>query len=214
VTLAMRTATPDAAKSKKWRSPRPRTQRVSLSLERRTIKIAIALGVAALGVSFALGFALGRREATAVEPAIEPTMEPASAAIEAPIVAPAAAPDPVPPATPKAEVAPPPETKPAPPPAKAPPAPELDIRIGRVTRPGYGIQIGAFPDVDTAREYLNARAPVLKGYKIYLIPTAIEGRGVWHRARLGLYESKKEAEAAKRKLPEAIAKDAIVVSYR
>lgn len=97
----------------------------------------------------------------------------------------------------------------------AEPKPELAIRVGAPsTSSRYGIQLGAYPDLAGARAFVAAHAARLRRVKVHVIPTEIEGRGVWYRVRIGAFASKGEAEAARKRLPAPLGAGSIVVGYR
>lgn len=56
----------------------------------------------------------------------------------------------------------------------------------------YTVQVAAFSDQATAQ--VLAGRLVKKGYKAYLLPQRVPGKGLWHRVRIGQYRERKEAE--------------------
>lgn len=56
----------------------------------------------------------------------------------------------------------------------------------------YTVQVAAFNDQATAQ--VLAGRLVKKGYKAYLLPQQVPGKGLWHRVRIGHYRERKEAE--------------------
>lgn len=62
----------------------------------------------------------------------------------------------------------------------------------------YTVQVAAFSD-QVAAQALAGRL-VKKGYKAYLHPQLVPGKGLWHRVRIGHYSERGEAEAMAERL--------------
>jgi cell division septation protein DedD len=178
----------------------PRAMRVALTLSKGTVTFLIILLVALLAGSFALGMAVGMRvekQPALVERAVEKeTPKPVAVATETENV-----PEPQPAA---AEI-----------PAKIEEKPKLNITVGPPDdATAFGIQIGAYPDLGAAEASLDARVAAVAMYPIYIVPAEIKGKGVWHRVRIGTFKTRADAEKARTALPENIANEAMVVSYK
>lgn len=190
-----------ARQSAHWRSTRPRHQRITLSLTRRVLGLCIIGVLALLGGAFGLGLHLGSaRVAPSIAESTRVTAEPAA-------LGPQPVPDPRPGSLPSGSS-----------PAVIAPvalAPKIDLEIGPAkSSSAYGIQIGAYPNLSTAQHFVSEHAESLQGYKVFVVPTEIRGRGVWHRVRVGAFPSRAEAEEARQKMPDGLAKNAMVVSYK
>ncbi len=62
----------------------------------------------------------------------------------------------------------------------------------RIAPSRYTVQVGAFTEKEVAENL--SRKLRKKGYPSYTMDKTLPGRGVWHRVRVGNYESRKEAE--------------------
>jgi cell division septation protein DedD len=170
--------------------------RVALSLSRGSIALFVFTAAIALAGAFAAGLFVGWK-----------TLEPmvVEKVVAAPAPAPAAAKDPEPAVAPPA----PPVGEPPPPP------PKLAVTIGPPADPAaFGVQIGAYPNVVEAESSLEAHRAALAKLPIFIVPAEIRGKGIWHRVRLGSYKTRAEAETARAALPQELAKNAMVVSYK
>lgn len=68
-------------------------------------------------------------------------------------------------------------------------------RYGGTSNPpeaGYTVQVAAFSDQATAQAL--AGRLVKKGYKAYLLPQQVPGKGLYYRVRIGHYREREEAE--------------------
>ena len=62
----------------------------------------------------------------------------------------------------------------------------------------YTVQVAAFSDQATAQAL--AGRLVKKGYKAYLNPQQVPGKGLWHQVRIGHYSEREEAETMAKRL--------------
>jgi cell division protein FtsN len=62
----------------------------------------------------------------------------------------------------------------------------------------YFIQIASFKEQERA-EGLKGKL-IKKGYTVQILPTQVEGKGLWYRVRVGGYASVKEAQAIQKKI--------------
>jgi cell division protein FtsN len=66
------------------------------------------------------------------------------------------------------------------------------------TKELYFVQIASFKEKERA-EGLKGKL-TKKGYTVQLLPTQVEGKGLWYRVRVGGYASLKEAQAIQKKI--------------
>ena len=66
------------------------------------------------------------------------------------------------------------------------------------TKELYFVQIASFKEKERA-EGLKGKL-TKKGYAVQLLPTQVEGKGLWYRVRVGGYASLKEAQAIQKKI--------------
>lgn len=172
--------------------------RVALSLSKGTVTLlAIAL-FAAIGGAFGAGLFVGLRmheEPMVVEKiVVKETPQPVAADLA--VAAPSG------PA--RAQTAP-----------VEQPKPKLNITVGPPDdASAWGVQIGAFPDLASAEASLDARVAALMAHPIYIVPAEIKGKGIWHRVRVGTFKTRAEAERARTAMPEDLATQSMVVSYK
>jgi cell division septation protein DedD len=176
----------------------PRAMRVALSLSRGTIAFLLFAVFGLIAGAFAAGLVVGlrvREEPMIVEKIVEKEVpKPMAAANQAPVL-PSSAPSGV-----RAEVL---------------PEPKLNVTIGPPDDANaWGVQIGAYPDLSAAEASLDARVAALAMYPIFIVPAEIKGKGVWHRVRVGTFKTRADAEKARVELPEDVAKQAMVISYK
>jgi len=180
----------------------PRAVRVALSLSRGTIGMLLFALFVMLAGAFAAGLVVGLRahDPMIVEKIVEKDV-PRPLADSSPtenVVA-------VAPREPKTDVAP----------AVLPTKPKLDVTIGPPDdSTAWAVQIGAYPDLTSAQQSLDAHVAALAVHPIYIVPAEIKGKGIWHRVRLGTFKTRAEAERVRGALPDDLAKQAIVVNYK
>lgn len=182
----------------------PRAMRVALTLSKGTVTLLIILLVAALAASFGAGIYVGKQSQRPIVAAHNPDPVP----VPVPVPTKALVQD----TTQPIEA---PKVIEQPQPVPTPEKPKLKITVGPPDdSSAFGIQIGAYPDLGAAEASLDARVAAVSMFEIYIVPAEIKGKGVWHRVRLGTFKTKAEAEKARAALPETIAKEAMVVSYK
>jgi cell division protein FtsN len=74
---------------------------------------------------------------------------------------------------------------------KGAPAPKVQKEL-------YFVQIASFKEQDRAEGLKGKLAK--KGYTAQVLPTQVEGKGLWYRVRVGGYASLKEAQAIQKKI--------------
>ncbi len=79
---------------------------------------------------------------------------------------------------------------------------------------GFGLQLGAYETEAEVAQVLGQHAAALEGIELWVLPVELEGKGTWHRLRVGKLATRREAEALRARLPEDVAAVAIVVSHR
>lgn len=190
-----------------------RTRKIEVTITPRGIVAFVSIAVFVLVVSFTLGIRVGREMEAADLRAID---EELPAVAKAPVAAPASAPEPPvvvaePVATASAARAATASAAVVAAPVVAPPP----IPFSETPPPsGFGLQLGAFPSRDEARAFLETHRDILAGAKVFLIPTEIPGRGTWYRVRIGVVKQRGDAEILRQKLPENLARAALVVSHK
>lgn len=78
----------------------------------------------------------------------------------------------------------------------------------------YGLQLGAFRSRDEAESFVRGHAPALSRWPIYVLESAVPGKGIWYRVRVGSFSSRRKADRVKRRLPRALRASALWVQYR
>lgn len=186
----------------------PRSLRVALSLSKGTITFLLFALFVLIGGAFGAGLLVGLRvrEAPMVVEKIVVKETPQPVAMDRAVAAPAVVAQGVVGqgiATPAIAV------------QAEQPKPKLNIIVGPPDdASAWGVQIGAFPDLASAEASLDARVAALMAHPIYIVPAEIKGKGIWHRVRVGTFKTKAEAERARSAMPEDLATQSMVVSYK
>ena len=79
---------------------------------------------------------------------------------------------------------------------------------------GFGLQLGAYETEAEVAQVLAQHASSLDGLELWVLPVELEGKGTWHRLRVGKFATRREAEAMRARLSGELAEVAIVVSHR
>lgn len=106
---------------------------------------------------------------------------------------------------PEAEAEPEEEEPPSPPPAvrSAPIPKDAPVTAPPVSQEGkYTIQIASFLEREQAQNLVRWLRE--RGYPAFMITAEIEGRGTWHRVRVGRFPSKEEANTYQKQLEKKI----------
>ncbi|MCB9645713.1 MAG: SPOR domain-containing protein [Deltaproteobacteria bacterium] len=209
----------------RWRrAASPRLERLTFSVGRGAIALGLFVALAAGGRLFAAGYRLGQGQPLAgAEPprSARAALDPADVRV-APGPGLVAAPQPSTPAPLPAPAVPPPDAPveaPVQPADDAPkvqaPPPGPEIRqVDADPGPGFGLQLGAYPDEGEARDFVARHGAALAGQTVFLVEARLPGKGVWYRIRLGPYPDRRAVERAQASLPEELARGALVVRYR
>lgn len=204
------------------RAASPRLERLTFSVGRGAIALGLFGALAAGAGLFAAGYRLGQGQPQAAAPprSARAALDPADVRVAPGLVAApkpsTPAPLPAPAVTPPAAPVEAPAAQPADDAPKAqapPPGPEIR-QVDADPGPGFGLQLGAYPDEGEARDFVARHGAALAGQTVFLVEARLPGKGVWYRIRLGPYPDRRAVERAQASLPEELARGALVVRYR